>query len=211
MNEETPAPSPSAPPPRAKPRKGISCMAAFGILMSLSTCSKWIQRQVESRRREFVEERVKAGQELRKAGDFEGALREFDAAIKKDRYSAWAHNNRGLALRDLDRTDEAIRAFKRATVINSDYVFPYYNRGRLYIDLRRYEEAVLALNEAVRLKPENAYYHYYRARALAKLSRKDEAVAAYEEVIRIAPSSDKAQNSRLAIIHLLLGKYLPKK
>lgn len=55
-------------------------------------------------------------------GDYEGALKLFDRAIKTDPANAQAHHERAMTLTNLGRDWEAVEAFERALALNP--VFP---------------------------------------------------------------------------------------
>jgi tetratricopeptide (TPR) repeat protein len=70
--------------------------------------------------------------------------------IKPDDHEAWY--NRGNALFNLGRYEEAIAAYDRAVEIKPDSHEAWNNRGNALYSLGRYEEAIAAYDRAVEIK-----------------------------------------------------------
>ncbi|MBC6455787.1 MAG: tetratricopeptide repeat protein, partial [Hormoscilla sp. SP5CHS1] len=66
--------------------------------------------------------------------------RSYDKAveIKPDDYEAWY--NRGIALDELSRYDEALASFDKAIEIKPDYQSAWWRRGYALLQLSRYDE-----------------------------------------------------------------------
>ena len=67
-----------------------------------------------------------------------------------------AHSNRGIALRDLGRFEEALAACDRAIEIDPRHAVAHTNRGNALRDLGRFEEALAAYDRAIEIDPRNA-------------------------------------------------------
>ena len=109
---------------------------------------------------------------------------------------AYAHLNRGIALGELGRYEEALTAFDRATQLLPDEAWTHYNRGWTLAALGRHEDALAAFDRAVQLLPEEARAHYNRGWALGKLGRHEEALAAYDQAIQLDPDNADAHCNR---------------
>lgn len=55
-----------------------------------------------------------------------------------------ALNYKGLALKALNRPEQALASFNQAIVLRPRYVEAHYNRGNLLLELRRFDEALPA-------------------------------------------------------------------
>ena len=75
-------------------------------------------------------------------------------AIEINPNSASAYSNRGLALQDLKRTDEALASYDKAIALKPDYAEAFNNRGIALQDLKRLDEALASYDKAVALKPD---------------------------------------------------------
>nr|QNO43661.1 cell division coordinator CpoB [Methanosarcinales archaeon ANME-2c ERB4] len=96
-------------------------------------------------------------------------------------------HNKGLALADLDRYEEALKAFEKAIKLKPDASYAWYSKGRALADLDRYEEALKAFEKTIELKPDDADAWHSKGVALADLDRHEEALKAYEKTIELKP------------------------
>ena len=63
---------------------------------------------------------------------------------------AEAYSNRGNALQDLKRSEEALASYDKAIALKPDYAEAYNNRGNALQDLKRSEEALASYDKASR-------------------------------------------------------------
>ena len=75
----------------------------------------------------------------------------YDEAVRLDPEEATAHHNRGTALYNLGRDEEALAAYDEALRLDSEFVGAQRNRGNTLEALGRYDEAQAAFDEADRL------------------------------------------------------------
>jgi tetratricopeptide (TPR) repeat protein len=66
------------------------------------------------------------GQELSRAGQFEEAILQFDAAIRLQPQSAEAHFHRGVAYMETGKTTRPLEDFNEAIRLKPDYAEAYY-------------------------------------------------------------------------------------
>jgi hypothetical protein len=91
-------------------------------------------------------------------------------------------NNRGGALLELGRFDEAIESFDEALALKprpSDAKIIFLNRGCTLMLLNRFSEALASYDNALSLQRDWPAVLCYRAHALRELRRFDEAIASY--------------------------------
>src|SRR5215813_2379117 len=100
---------------------------------------------------------------------------------------AEAHNNLGIALKDLKRLVEALASYDKAIALKPDYTEAHYNRGNALMDLKRLGEALASYDKAIALKPDFAVAHNNRGNALMDLNRLGEALASYEKAVVLKP------------------------
>jgi tetratricopeptide (TPR) repeat protein len=91
------------------------------------------------------------------------ALASYDNAIALKPHFADAFNNRGLALQELKRIDEAlasydspeeaVASFDKAIALNPDYAEAFNNRGVTLQELKRLDEALASYDRALSLRP----------------------------------------------------------
>lgn len=127
-------------------------------------------------------EAQKQGTELRRQGDLQGALREFNRAVRLAPESQFAWYNRGLVRRELQDCPAAVRDFDRALELQADFFNALYQRGNCLQALGEYARAVDDYTRAVSIpgRIEARFLAYYgRGDALRRLGKLDEAYADY--------------------------------
>ncbi len=92
-----------------------------------------------------------AGVRASLAGDFEGAITQFEAVLQVMPACADCHFNIGVSYGRLDRFEEAEAAFRDALRIRSDNAAAYYGLADIYFRQNRTEEAAAARGEANRI------------------------------------------------------------
>ena len=92
-----------------------------------------------------------------------------------------ALNNRGNALQELKRFEEALASYDRALALKPDYAEALNNRGIALQELKRLEEALASYDRALALKPDYAEALNNRGNALQELKRLEEALASYDQ------------------------------
>lgn len=101
----------------------------------------------------------RAGTELKKA------VGEFDVALRIDKAYVDAHNNRGFALLQAKKYDEAIASFSQAIELNDKYVNAWNNRGQAQALAGRHEQAINDLTRAIELQPGSLEFFELRAQS----------------------------------------------
>ena len=124
------------------------------------------------------------------------AVRQIDAALEIDPNYALAHNNRGNALRELQRLDEALASYDRAIALNPDLPEASHNRANTLRGLKRLDEALASYDRAIAIKPDYAEAFNDRGNALRELERLDEALASYDRAVALKPDLAEAFNNR---------------
>jgi predicted O-linked N-acetylglucosamine transferase (SPINDLY family) len=124
------------------------------------------------------------------------ALAAFDAALAVDAAIPAVWNNRGLALAELKRHDEALVCFDRVIALLPDSVQGHNNRGDALRALRRLDEALASFDRALALDPRDWATHNNRAIALTFMNRLDEALAAYDAALALRPDIPEALHAR---------------
>jgi predicted TPR repeat methyltransferase len=115
--------------------------------------------------------------------NFQDALAAYDRIIAFDPGIAEVHNNRGLALEQLQRHTDALASYERALAINSGASDAHGNRGNALHQLKRHDEALAAYDKALALSPDRAEAWLGRGNALGELRRHDEALTAYDKAL----------------------------
>ncbi|MGD1809579.1 tetratricopeptide repeat protein [Dapis sp. BLCC M126] len=128
------------------------------------------------------------GLEQAKAGDLAGAVDSWESALalKPDYHQVWY--NRGKALVQLQRWEEAIASHDKALEIKSDDYLAWNNRAEALGKLGRWEEAIASCDKALEIN--SGYYlaWYNKANFLISLGNLKEAVNCYDKALEIKPN-----------------------
>jgi tetratricopeptide (TPR) repeat protein len=150
---------------------------------------------------ESAEAHYKRGVCLQNLGNYDHALKAFDAAIALNPSYAEAYNYRGIVLVILERHHDALTSFNKAVALKPDYAECHNNLGIVLQDLGHFDEALASFDRAIALKPDNARAHNNRGAALSDLRRIDDALISYEEAIALDPSYAEAFYNRGMVMH----------
>jgi tetratricopeptide (TPR) repeat protein len=137
------------------------------------------------------------------AGNPSAGLAFLDRAIWLEPQNPILHNNRGNALRDLKRLEEARAAYDRALALKPDFAQARNNRGNVLSDLRRFEEAVANFDGLIRMQPQLAAAHFHRGNALQQLGRHADALSSFDRALFVKPDHADAHNNRGIALHQL--------
>src|SRR5258708_18398521 len=96
------------------------------------------------------------------------AIASYDRAIALQRNFSEAFNNRGTALKALQRFEDALADYDQAIAASPDFAEAFYNRGVVLFELKRPDEALASYDRAVALKPDHAEALF--SRGLCKLA-----------------------------------------
>ena len=124
------------------------------------------------------------------------ALQLIDQALRARPDVAAAHNNRGLALADLQRLPEALQSCERALQLQPAYADAHNNRGNVLRRLGRPDEAVAAYGQALALQPGHADAACNRGHLLTEQHRMHEALLSYEQALQHRPGWVLAWHNR---------------
>ena len=125
-------------------------------------------------------------------------------AIRPDHTDAL--NNRGVALRELQRFDDALASYDHALAIRPDYAEALNNSGIALADMQRFDEALVSYDHALAIRPDYAEALNNRGVALKELKRLADALASYDHALTIKPDYAGAFYNR-GMARLLVGDY----
>jgi tetratricopeptide (TPR) repeat protein len=136
--------------------------------------------------------------------DYDGAIREFKAAIRLNPSSALAYTSLGHAQRGKGDLTAAIGSYQRAMELDRDDAAPWRGLGRTLNLKGEWKRAVAAYRKAIQLDPDSADAHNCLGAILCDHGRDyDGAIRAFQDAIRLNPSS--------ALLHTNLGNALKGK
>jgi serine/threonine protein kinase len=118
------------------------------------------------------------GFELTRAGDWDGAIKLYRAAIEADKTYGRAFSNLGFALNRLGQYEEAIRVMSEGIRVTKDPNILhrlYDTRGFARSNLKMFAQAIEDFSQALRLNDNNPRVYYHRAESAAQLGEVDQA------------------------------------
>ena len=128
--------------------------------------------------------------------NFQGAITDYNEAIRLNPNYVKAYTARGLALKSLGQKTKAKHDFQKAIALVPNTEDDYLGRGAAKHSLGDTEGAITDYNEAIRLKPDFAKAYYNRGNAKKSIGDKKGAIADYNEAIRLKPDFADAYYKR---------------
>lgn len=129
----------------------------------------------------------------RKLKDMDGALADYDAALRLDPTHFKSLYNRAFCLDALGRTLEAAESYEAALRLKPNHPPAHYNHGVQLDKLGRSEDALRALDRAVSLAKDDsdcaAAAWYARALVLDKIGRFNAALDSYKQAAVASPAN----------------------
>ena len=88
--------------------------------------------------------------------------------------------NKGYALDELGRYDEAIQNYDRVLELDDKYVYAWNGKGSALYNLGKYKEAIHLYDKAIEIDGKHASAWYNKGNALEKLGKHKEGKECYE-------------------------------
>ncbi|MEW6619494.1 MAG: serine/threonine-protein kinase [bacterium] len=111
--------------------------------------------------------------------------------------------NKGAALLNLGRLQEAVSCFDKALKINPRDAEVWYNKGFALGNLGRHQEAISCYDEALAINPRYAEAWGNKGNVLRRLGKHQEAISYFDEILKINPREALAwYNKGLALGNL---------
>ena len=129
------------------------------------------------------------------------ALRYSTVVLSIRPLSSTPHVNLGVALKELERWDEAEAEYRRAIALKPDYAMAHNNLGVLLKDRGKWDEAEAEYRRAIALKPSYAKPRNNLSDLLKDRGKWDEAEAEYRRAIATIPNNATALNNLGVLLH----------
>jgi tetratricopeptide (TPR) repeat protein len=130
------------------------------------------------------------GFDLRKQGDYKGAIEEYSQALSLNPNHFKALFNRGFAFDKIGRYDNAVEDYSRALSIDRNNAFCYYNRGITFDHMNKLQLSVTDFSKAIELQPDNIDFYHNRAYCLKKMSQLPSAIKDYTTILKLTNNSN---------------------
>jgi tetratricopeptide (TPR) repeat protein len=126
------------------------------------------------------------------------ALAALDRAVSVRSNMAEVWEQRGKALAQLGRNEDACDSFGRALQFEPARVSSIHHLGLRLNELRRFEEALVQFDRALAIQPELPEVWANRGKVLHDLKRNDEAIASFDRALALRPDFAPAWTGRVS-------------
>ena len=128
---------------------------------NIKEAMKKVQKEKEKRdalayiNPEIAEQHKDRGNELFKAGNFPGAIKEFDEGIKRDPSNKFIYSNRSFAYIKLMEPTQALKDADKAIELDPTFVKAWARKGTCHQLHKELHKAMEAFEKGMQLDPEN--------------------------------------------------------
>ena len=153
----------------------------------------------------FERDYLKLGLQKIRQNNYQGAIKDFNQLISKNKGDSNIYYYRGFAKENLGNYLEAIADQNKSIEMNPKNSGPFNSRASANYKLGNYEEAIADYNKAIEIDPKDKFNNSYRNRANANyfLGNYKEAIADNSKAISLYPKSVNAYINRGASKHKL--------
>jgi len=130
-------------------------------------------------------------------GDYNGAARDYDEAVRLNPKNSVAFYNRGNVYNRLGQYDDAIENYDKAIELRQDYANAFNNSA--YTSKGAYDRAIEDCSRAIALDATKANYFVSRGNAYNKKPDYDRAMSDYDQAIRLDANNVSAYLGRCSV------------
>ncbi|PKN78931.1 MAG: hypothetical protein CVU51_15390, partial [Deltaproteobacteria bacterium HGW-Deltaproteobacteria-1] len=134
-------------------------------------------------------------------GQYDLALKDYDAAIALDKKFAEVLSNRAIAYEMIGEQMKAINDYDKAINLNPIFADAYYNRGLLYLKINRLDAAIADFSAALAIDSDMADYYNNRGVALRLKGHYEKAFADFNQALKLNHNFAEAYFNR-GVIYL---------
>jgi tetratricopeptide (TPR) repeat protein len=120
--------------------------------------------------------------------EYDGAIDDFDEAIRLDPKNALAYRGRGIAWGQKGEHERALTDFGEAIRLGPDDALALYNRGVVHAKSGAYDLAIADFGEAIRLNPNYAKAYLARSKVHGKKGAGAQAQSDREKAVVLDPA-----------------------
>ena len=118
---------------------------------------------------------------------------------------AVAWSNKGAALDDQGKHDEAIKAYDEAIRLDPNDANAWYNKGVSLLKQGKFNESLQVLNKTIELEPDLAMAWCAKGFVLGKLGEYNESIQAFDKAIELKPGFVEAREGKELALKLYAG------
>lgn len=132
------------------------CLLSFFILLISNALAEADNHaEIDAAKQDTPVDIVALGIAFLKNGQFDGAISEFNKAIKINPENVDAYYYRGCAYFSKEKFKKALSDYNKAIEIDPGYVNAYINRGYYYHTISQYPRAIQNYKKALELNPDS--------------------------------------------------------
>jgi tetratricopeptide (TPR) repeat protein len=136
-----------------------------------------------------------------RSGDFQGAIGNFDEAIRLNPDDAQSHNIRGNVWDELGVFERALADYDAAIRIDSSNPAAFHDRAILWQRKGALDKALVDLDRAIRFSFTDAHLYCDRGLVWYQRGRHERAIADFDQAIKLDPNFTAAYINRGLILH----------
>ncbi len=145
------------------------------------------------------------GNEWRAKGDFDGAIADYDQAIRLDPKYVNAYINRGNAWGSRGYGDRAIADYDQAIRLDPKNAIPYRSRGFTWGAKGDNERAIADYDQAIGLDPKDVLAYRGRCFARTTAGNLPQALSDCDQALRLRPNDAYTMGHR-GVLYVRLGR-----
>ncbi|WP_309228804.1 serine/threonine-protein kinase [Microcoleus sp. FACHB-831] len=148
---------------------------------------------------------ISQGVDKGKAGNYQGAIADYNQALKVKPDNSAAYYHRGAAYYSQGQRQQALDDFTQAIQINPQYAEAYNHRGKARFDVGDDQGSLKDFNQAIQLDPKLASAYVGRGNVRAGLGNEQQAIEDYNKAIQLDPKEPKTYLNR-CLSHSNIGE-----
>jgi len=129
-------------------------------------------------------------------GDFQGAVSDYDMALKLEPLEEKYQYYRFIALFEAQQYRKALQAVDRLVEINKDFYGYYFYKGNVYQEMKAYDSAIYMYSIAIIKNYQNADSYYERAVSYKETGQYNKAMEDYNTAIMLKPNDGTFYSGR---------------
>jgi tetratricopeptide (TPR) repeat protein len=140
------------------------------------------------------------GTALFKLGDFEGAITQYNRAIRIKPTDGYTHYLLASAYQNTDKVDGAIEHYSEAIRWRPELVQAYNNLAEIRMRRQEVDKAIEVCRRGLHFSPDSAILHCNLGVLLNKQNRRDEAIEEIRKASEMDPNSVRIKNILEAVL-----------
>jgi len=117
-----------------------------------------------------------------------------------------ALNDKGIALDEIGKHEEAIKAYDQALKLDTNNIEVLFNKGETLGIIGKHEEAIKYFNIILKIDPDDTETLYQKGVNLKKLGEHEQAIKYFDKALQLDPDDTDAQKAKEEILSMIQSK-----